>query len=98
MNCPKCGEKAVVVRPYQTQDNETIRHKKCTVCAHVFYTLEFEVPLTPELQNDIRETITPGARDRQREYQKAYQKEYQKTYREKNRERLNEYMREYRKR
>lgn len=53
MNCPKCGGKGKVIRPYHTQENETIRHIVCTDCRHEFYSVEYEVECTSQLRADI---------------------------------------------
>ena len=53
MNCPKCGGKNIVKRPYQTPENEIIRHRHCLECSHDFYTVEYEVEYTPQLRADM---------------------------------------------
>ena len=44
MKCPKCENDVHIKLTRQNHDdNETYRLRKCKVCGHQFYTVEFEV-------------------------------------------------------
>ena len=44
MHCPKCnGKVGVLDSTINPKDNEIFRKRKCNVCGHIFYTIEFEV-------------------------------------------------------
>lgn len=42
MNCPKCGGKIKVLDVRHPSISESLRRKICTVCGHIFYTVEYE--------------------------------------------------------
>ena len=42
MNCPKCGGKTAVTDGAKATD-EIYRRRKCLVCDHRFFTIEYEV-------------------------------------------------------
>ena len=52
MICPKCGGPIKSTDSVHTEENETYRRKKCKLCSHVFYTVEFEV----ERDENFKET------------------------------------------
>ena len=43
MTCPKCGGKVRVIMTNYGDDNEVYRRRACTVCDHIFHTVEYEV-------------------------------------------------------
>lgn len=53
MNCPKCnGKTAVLDNSYNPEFNELYRKRKCTKCGHEFCTMEFEVDITDQFENN----------------------------------------------
>lgn len=53
MHCPKCnGKVGVLDTVYNTKDNEILRKRKCHVCGHIFYTIEFEVENNDRLKEE----------------------------------------------
>lgn len=45
MKCPECnGATTVVNVVYVESENERLRHRRCKVCNHKFYTGEVELP------------------------------------------------------
>lgn len=51
MQCPKCNGKVIVIdSSNNTDDNETYRRRKCTVCGYKFYTSEMVVEHTDEFK------------------------------------------------
>lgn len=55
MVCPKCEGKVSVIDVRHDQgSNETYRQRKCTVCQHIFYTVEFEVETNDKLFKVLR--------------------------------------------
>lgn len=45
MNCPSCGhERHRVMNTRQEGPETTIRQRICQGCAHIFYTLEIDMP------------------------------------------------------
>lgn len=45
MLCPKCGSKTRVIDNSKAP-TETYRHRRCNVCEHEFFTIEYEVECT----------------------------------------------------
>lgn len=44
MKCPNCeGDVKVIDTVKNTDTNEIYRKRKCSVCGHVFFSIEFEV-------------------------------------------------------
>ncbi len=44
MKCPKCnGSLRVLDTVHNDKENETYRARKCVVCDHTFFTVEYEV-------------------------------------------------------
>lgn len=56
MTCPKCGGGARVVDTFPTENNEVYRRRRCDDCWNAFYTIEFEVEDTKELEKELRDT------------------------------------------
>ena len=56
MVCPRCNSKIRVVDTFQTCGNETYRRKKCDACSYAFYTIEFEVDYSEELERELYDT------------------------------------------
>lgn len=55
MICPICGGKVTTIEVrHNTDDNESYRQKKCNVCGHIFYTLEFEAEFDEVFKNTWR--------------------------------------------
>lgn len=53
MTCPNCNGKVRVVDCTDVDPrNEIYRKRKCTVCGHIFYTVEFEVDYDDSLKQD----------------------------------------------
>ena len=53
MICPKCGEKTTVVdNSFNPGTNELSRRRRCKVCNHEFFTIEFEVECTEQFNKD----------------------------------------------
>jgi transcriptional regulator NrdR family protein len=53
MKCPKCNGKVRAVDSVHVEPrNEIYRKRKCTVCGHIFYTIEFEVDHDNALKRD----------------------------------------------
>lgn len=53
MLCPKCGGKAGVVdSSFNRETNEYSRKRRCHVCDHEFFTMEFEVENTKQFEKD----------------------------------------------
>jgi transcriptional regulator NrdR family protein len=53
MTCPNCNGKVRVVDNTSVDArNEDYRKRKCTVCGHIFYTVEFEVECDESLKQD----------------------------------------------
>ena len=56
MVCSKCNGKVRVADTFQTNNNETYRRKKCEDCSYNFYTIEFEVEYSEELEKELYDT------------------------------------------
>ena len=56
MKCPKCeGEVKSICGQVDTPNNETYRCKKCVDCGYTFYTVEFEVEVTPQFKKEWKQ-------------------------------------------
>lgn len=54
--CPKCGIKTRNADTIPDEgNNEIYREKTCYLCGHVFYTLEFVIEDTEQLQKTLKE-------------------------------------------
>lgn len=73
MTCPVCGGK-VTVRDTHVVHDEIYRRRMCTVCRHVYYTVEFEV----EDPQQVLDTIHQSDRHKK---QLEYNREYYRTKR-----------------
>lgn len=53
MKCPECGGKTTVYdNSFNPDTNEHSRKRKCLVCGHRFYTMEFEVECNEQFKKD----------------------------------------------
>lgn len=51
MKCPECGGKLKVVDVVQTDDNRTLRKKRCDDCNRVLYTSEIVIIINHEFMS-----------------------------------------------
>lgn len=55
MNCPKCGERELLVIDKRDTDCESVyRRRKCKLCGHRFTTVEYEVELTKGRRRNVK--------------------------------------------
>ena len=53
MKCPKCESKEIkITDSVNAYFNEKYRQRTCSACGHVFYTVEFEVDVTPRFKQE----------------------------------------------
>jgi len=51
MTCPNCGGRLKVIDVVQTDDNRTLRKKRCDDCAMVIYTSEIAIVVDHEFMS-----------------------------------------------
>lgn len=67
MVCPKCGGKTTVFdSSFNSETNEYYRARRCRVCNHEFFTMEFEVEYNEQFKKDWNNNHRLTALDNER--------------------------------
>lgn len=71
MKCPECGGKTTVSdSSFNPKTNEYSRRRKCLVCDHRFYTMEFEVERNKRFEKDWNKNHRSTKYKRRKKYEK----------------------------